>query len=172
VAPDIHHLFEKHGAFIARAIERLAGRGPHVDDILQETFIVAFRKRAGFDPSRAKASTWLYGIAVNLCRRFERSRRRAELLSRRFGQHAMLEQGQERPDDALAREERAQMVHDAVHKLPFRQREVFVMFELEGMEGKAISSLLKVREGTVWTRLYHARKQFAKQIRKKAAVDA
>jgi RNA polymerase sigma-70 factor, ECF subfamily len=171
VTLDIPRLFDTHGAFIARAIERLVGRGPHVDDLLQETFIVAFKKAHRFDAGRSRASTWLYGIATNLCRRFERGQRRAGFFRERLAAHAAVVAEGTRPDEALERAEAVRVVQRAIKKLPFKQREVFVLFELEGLEGREIGALLGVKEGTVWTRLHHARKAFAKTVRKKAGYD-
>ena len=53
-------------------------------------------------------------------------------------------------------------MQEVVEKLPLKQREVFVLFELEEMEGKQIAELLSIPENTVWTRLHHARARFRK----------
>jgi RNA polymerase sigma-70 factor (ECF subfamily) len=71
----------------------------------------------------------------------------------------------------MIRREEIQTVRRAIDKLPFKQREVFILFELEGMEGRDIGALLNLKEGTVWTRLHHARKSFEKQVRKKVAQN-
>ena len=71
---DLNQAFKDHGRFLARSILRLTGDGPHVEDILQETFIVAHRKQASFE-SRSSLRTWLYGIASNLCLHHRRSPR-------------------------------------------------------------------------------------------------
>ena len=168
---DIERLFNTHGAFIARVIQRLTGEGPHVDDLLQETFVIAFQKAHLFDGTRAEASSWLYGIAANLCRRHGRSRKRAGRFFNRFTQHAKLHNKVEGPDRAMIREEEIQTVHRAIQKLTFKQREVFVLFELEGMEGRDIGALLNLKEGTVWTRLHYARKSFVTNVRKMVSYD-
>ena len=168
---DIAGLFDTHGAFITRVIERLTGAGPHVDDLLQETFIVAFQKAHRFDATRANASSWLYGIAANLCRRHGRSQMRLGRFVSRFAVHTELQGKAEKPDRAMIREEEIQTVRRAIQKLPFKQREVFVLFELEEMEGKEIGALLNLKEGTVWTRLHYARKSFEKTIQQMVSDD-
>ena len=167
---DLQRLFDTHGAFIARAIERLTGAGPHVDDLLQETFMIAFKNAHRFDADKAEAASWLYGIAVNLSRRYGRSRSRALRFVTRFAQYTALESKVAGPEKTMIQQETVQTVRRAIEKLPFKQREVFILFELEGMEGKDISALLNVKEGTVWTRLHHARKAFKKHVRKRAAL--
>ncbi len=158
---DVGKLYEEMGPFLLRVIDRLCGPGGHVDDLLQETFVVAFRKRAAFDPERAAPRTWLYGIAANLCRRYRRSAGRLAALKARF----LLEQSGEapsRPDRELEARQRTQLVQEVLQKISFKQREVFTLYELEGLEGKDIAAMLKIPEGTVWTRLHHARRRFEK----------
>lgn len=64
-------LFDRH----ASAVHRYAARrlGPDAaDDLVAETFLIAFRRRAGYDETRADALPWLYGIATNLIGRHRR----------------------------------------------------------------------------------------------------
>ena len=138
-----------------------------MDDLLQETFIIAFQKAHQFDKTRAEPSSWLYGIAANLCRRFRRSRERSSRFLGRFVHHMETEADSNGPEKDMIREEDIQIVRSAIDKLPFKQREVFVLFELEGMDGKDIGKLLNIKENTVWTRLHYARKTFTSSIRKK-----
>lgn len=169
ITVELRRLFDTHGAFIARTIERMTGSGPHVDDLVQETFITAFQKAHRFDESKGEPAAWLYGIAANLCRRHGRSRQRAGRFLSRFKNHTELQGTVPGPDRELLRREDIQTVRRAIDKLPFKQREVFILFELEGMDGRDIGALLNVKEGTVWTRLHYARKAFAKSVRKMVA---
>src|SRR5262249_49462884 len=68
---DLDPLYSEHAPFLPRVLIRLVGDGPHVDDLLQETFLVAHRKRASFD-GRSAVRTWLYGIAAHLAMRHRR----------------------------------------------------------------------------------------------------
>lgn len=168
---DIAALFAEHGAFIANVIRRLVGPGGDVDDLVQETFLVAYRKRGGFDPERAAPRTWLYGIAANLCRRHHRgagrlARLRARLLVERSDGMAAA------PDREVLHKQRAAVVHQALAKLPFKQREVFALYELQGLDGASIAAMLDIPEGTVWTRLHHARKRFERQVRARLGGDS
>ncbi|MBN2530019.1 MAG: sigma-70 family RNA polymerase sigma factor [Deltaproteobacteria bacterium] len=159
---NIDILFTEHAPFLGRVIERISGRGPHVDDILQETFIVAYKKRHKFDASKSLPRTWLYGIAVKLCLGHERGKRRFNLFYNRFSSE--ITESPRRPDDLMEQESLTRTVRNAIEKMPMKQREVFVLFELEEMDGRQISELLNIPEGTVWTRLLHGRKHFKKQI--------
>lgn len=65
-------LFDRYGAQLHRYAARRLGDG-EADDIVAETFLVAFRQRAYYDLGRAEALPWLYGIASNLIRRHRRA---------------------------------------------------------------------------------------------------
>ena len=59
------------------------------------------------------------------------------------------------------------MVHAVMQDLSFKQREVFALFELEGLAGAQIAEMLEVPLGTVWTRLKSARETFARLMRRR-----
>ncbi len=165
---DVTHLYQEHAPFIGRVLLRLLGDGTHVDDLLQETFIVAFQKRETFDPSRAAASSWLYGIASNLCKHHRRGAGRFSTL-----RGALARENSElplTPDGALEREQEIALVQRLVQKLPFKQREVFVLFEIEELGGKEIADMLEIPIGTVWTRLHDARRRFRERLKHSQVV--
>jgi RNA polymerase sigma-70 factor (ECF subfamily) len=168
---DVGALYRAHAPFVARCIERLVGAGPHVDDVLQETFVVAFKNRDRYDPSRASVTTWLYGISTNLCRRHRRGSFRFGRLQQRVAAEPVAA-GPVPADEALEREQSVAMVYEAMQKLPFKQREVFALYELEGLDGASIADMVNVPVGTVWTRLHHARLAFEKCVRRRIAAEA
>jgi RNA polymerase sigma-70 factor (ECF subfamily) len=167
---DVGALYREHAPFLARCIERLVGAGAHVDDILQEAFVAAFRNRDRYDPSRASVTTWLYGIAANLCRRHRRGSFRFGRLQERVAAEP-LPAGAPAPDEAIEREQSVAMVYEAMQKIPFKQREVFALYELEGLGGNTIAAMIGAPLGTVWTRLHHARQAFVKNVRKKMVAE-
>ena len=161
---DITSLYASHAPFLGRVIQRLSGHGAHVDDLLQETFVVAFKKRLEFS-GRSSSRTWLYGIASRLCWRHNRGNRRFGFFRVRYANEPG---GAVRsPDQELEREETVALVYEVLQKLPFKQRECFVLYELEGLEGEQIAELLGIPVGTVWTRVHHARKKFEALMRRR-----
>lgn len=166
---DIEQVFREHGAFVARVIQRLTSDGPHVDDLVQETFIVAFKKRGEFE-GRSSVQTWLYAIARNLCFRHLRSDKRFRAFEKRLVQAAD-EPAQENPDVGAERRESIARVHRVLQQLPLNQREIAVLYELEGLEGKAIADLVGIPIGTVWTRLTQAREEIEKLMRREMAKE-
>jgi RNA polymerase sigma-70 factor, ECF subfamily len=164
-ALDIDALYADHAAFLSRVLIRLVGDGPHVDDLVQESFLVAHRKRMSFD-GRAQPRTWLYGIASNLAKRHRRGTGR---FLRAIGLYAdePLPPASS-PDHDVERARATWLVRTTLDRLPFKQREVFVLYELEEVDGARIAELLEIPINTVWTRLHHARKRFAELVRKQA----
>jgi hypothetical protein len=68
-------LFDRHAPYIHRYLARRVGRQA-ADDLVAETFLVAFRKRTGYDPRFPDARPWLYGIATNLIAQHRRQEAR------------------------------------------------------------------------------------------------
>lgn len=165
---DIGNAFLEHGAFIGRVVLRLMGDGPHVDDLVQETFIVAYKQREKFE-GRSSLRTWLYGIASNLCLRQRRTLKRFSNFKLRLQEEAPPPSIE--PDATLEQKQDIARVHRALTQLNFKQREVFVLFELEELEGKEIAAMLDIAEGTVWTRLHKARKVFEVAMRRQSKKE-
>lgn len=166
---DLDAVYAAHAPFIARVLARLLGNGPHVDDLVQETFIVAFRKQATFDGTCA-VRTWLYGIAARLAMRHRRG------VGRWLRAIGAMSRDPEpapepMPDRGVERERAAAVVRQILDQMPLQQREVFVLYELEELEGAEIAELLGIPVNTVWTRLHHARKRFTDRARKHIGRD-
>lgn len=159
VTVQVNELFAAHAAFLVRTLERLTGDRAHAEDLVQEAFLVAHRKRHELRPD-GNPRAWLYRVAMNL---FQRSRRRFARELRFLGR-VSAEPGTERrlgaPDAPALERERAARVRKAVSRLPLVYREVFVLFELEALSGAEIAALLDIPVATVWTRLHRARELF------------
>lgn len=162
---DIDLLYAEHAPFISRVLGRLTGSGAHVDDLIQETFLIAFRKRATFDGSSTHR-TWLYGIAARLAMRHRRGvgrwLRAVGMFSDEPAAHVSVS-----PDREIDRARASAVVQEVLARLPFKQREVFTLYELEELEGPEIATMLGIPVNTVWTRLHHARKRFEESMRKR-----
>jgi RNA polymerase sigma factor (sigma-70 family) len=151
-------IYDKHVAGIHRYV---AGRlGPDVaDDLVAETFLVAFRGRAGFDPARGAARPWLYGIATNLVARHRRAEARRYRAVARAGPDPD-EPGQE---DDIAERLTAQQLRRplarAVARLPTGERDAFLLIALAGLSYEEVARALSIPVGTVGSRLTRARQR-------------
>jgi RNA polymerase sigma factor (sigma-70 family) len=152
-------IFDRH----APAIHRYLGRrvGDHADDLLSETFLTAFRKRAAYQPTRIDVRPWLYGIAANLVRRHQR----AELARyRMLARSAEAESANGTPDelDAAVGRVDAQLVSGrlaaALADLHARDREVLLLVAWGDLTYAEVSAALAIPVGTVRSRLNRARR--------------
>src|SRR5512134_3162390 len=103
---------------------RTIGREEDARDVCQETFLRAFRALPGFR-GQAKFSSWLYRIALNLCRDWMRRERRAPTVQMPEGvdvAELAAEQGPvESIEDLVARKDLSRAVERAMARLPEEQ---------------------------------------------------
>ncbi|XVQ08708.1 RNA polymerase sigma factor [Spirillospora sp. CA-255316] len=123
----------------------------HADDIVSETFLIAFRRRHRYDTARADALPWLYGIAANLIARHRRAEVRALRAWARSG-----------PDPATpshADEVEAQVTAAvAMAGLAAKDREVLLLVAWADLTYDQVAEALSIPLGTVRSRLYRARR--------------
>ncbi|HJS59349.1 MAG TPA: sigma-70 family RNA polymerase sigma factor [Vicinamibacteria bacterium] len=136
-------------------VYRVLGTEEDARDVTQEAFLKAFRSLHGFK-GEARFSSWLYQIALNLCRdRLRRKRGRAfvsfDSLEEDGGlpAHSGLS-----PYDLAERGALCGLVRGALAELPDEQREVIVLKEYQELTFAEIAEILDVPLSTVKTRLY------------------
>src|ERR671912_875076 len=136
---------------------RVIGREEEARDVVQETFLRAFRGLANFR-GQAKFSSWIYRIALNLCRDWIRRERRAPVSQAPEGvdlAELVSEQGPiESIEDLVARNDMSRTVARAMQELPEEQRTAIILKEYHGMTFQEIADLQGCPLSTVKTRLY------------------
>ena len=136
---------------------RVIGREEDARDVAQETFLRAFRALPGFK-GQAKFSSWLYRIALNLCRDWIRRQRRAPVVAdarRRGRRRAGRRAGPvESIEDLVARQEMSRVVAEGMTLLPEEQRTAIMLKEYHGLTFQEIADLQGCPLSTVKTRLY------------------
>ena len=141
-----------------RVATGILGNVDDARDALQEAFVKVFRNLSRFDTRRA-FGPWFYQILRNQCRDMIRSR------TSRGHREVRDERLESRPADHEAGPERARE-RSAARELLWRgldrvgedHREILVLKELEGFRYPEIAEILGIPEGTVASRLYHARR--------------
>ena len=135
---------------------RTIGRDEDARDICQETFLRAFRGLPAFR-GQAKFSSWLYRIALNLCRDWMRRERRTPLVSEPQGAELADMTAQAEPvesiEDLVARRDLARVVERAMARLPEDQRTAIVLKEYHGLTFQEIADVVGCPLSTVKTRL-------------------
>ena len=143
-----------------RFVYRLLQRPEDARDVCQETFLRVLHKSHRFKPG-SRFSTWMYQIALNLCRDQMRRRKRWGLVFASSPQHrephieTAPESKEEDPSASVERREIGQAISQALSQIPPQQREVLILKEYEGLKFKEIAEILGCPESTVKSRMYY-----------------
>jgi RNA polymerase sigma-70 factor (ECF subfamily) len=136
---------------------RQIGREEDARDVCQETFLRAYRALHGFR-GQSKFSSWLYRIALNLCRDWLRRERRAPTVQAPenvdLTELAAAREPSESIEDLVARRNLSCAVEEAMARLPEEQRTAIILKEYHGLTFQEIADLVGCPLSTVKTRLY------------------
>jgi RNA polymerase sigma-70 factor, ECF subfamily len=139
---------------------RLGGPDLDPEDAAHEVFETALKRLSGFRGD-SKLSTWLFAVT----RRSLANQRRKAALRRMVGLGQIAEPADTlRTDEEVARLRRRRAVQHALERLNKNQREVLVLCDMEGHTAPEAALMLGVPAGTVYSRIHHARKAFAKAV--------
>jgi RNA polymerase sigma-70 factor (ECF subfamily) len=137
-------------------------------DVSQEAFVKVYKYLDHFKGD-SSFYTWLYRITVNIC--IDRRRRKGSdpggqvefddavkaegdaevgVLGTRLGTN---------PQKAALRAELMKQIEGALEQIPEKHRAILLLREVEGMSYEDLATTLKIRKGTVMSRLFHARKK-------------
>ena len=154
---NVEAIYGQHADFAWRTLRRMGVPSDDLADAMQDVFLTVHRTLAGFR-GRSSVATWLFTI----CRSVARDRR-----MRAHHRHEV--QASDAPDpidlraDPEAQAEHGQRLHvleTILAGMETNLRNVFVLFEIEGMTGDEISTALGIPSGTVYSRLGLAREAF------------
>jgi RNA polymerase sigma-70 factor, ECF subfamily len=165
---NLRELYAQHSDFVRRAVLRVGGPAIDADDLTHEVFLVALRKW-GRLPPETEPRAWLHGVATRAvwaARRKTRWRRRLGLAQ------APTELPAPAPDADFERAEARARVYRLVDHMSEKKRSVFLMFEIEGLSGEEIASVVGCPLKTVWTRLFHARREFLAALEREKEREA
>jgi len=136
---------------------RVLGREEDARDVCQDTFLRAYRALPGFK-GQAKFSSWLYRIALNLCRDWIRRQQRAPVsqMPEDIDPAELLAETQptESIEDLVGRRQLSEIVEEAMALLPEEQRTAIILKEYHGMTFQEIADMQGCPLSTVKTRLY------------------
>jgi RNA polymerase sigma-70 factor (ECF subfamily) len=154
---------------------RVIGREEDARDVCQETFLRAFRALPGFK-RQAKFSSWIYRIALNLCRDWIRRQRRAPVMQMPEGVdpgELMAEQGPvESIEDLVGRRQLSEVVEEAMALLPEEQRTAIILKEYHGMTFQEIADMQGCPLSTVKTRLYQGLTVLRRHLEKNGRLSS
>lgn len=164
-AHDFERLYADYFHHVTRWVRAFGCRPADIDDVAQETFLVARRRLADFDGGNAAG--WLYRIAQHVTRAH---RRRAWVRRTLFREaNESVADSSQSPIEALEQRDARRLMQRILAQLTERRRTAFFLFEIEGYSGEEIAVLEGVSVNTVYTRLHHARRDFMSLL---AAAEA
>lgn len=130
-----------------------------VEDIAQEVFVVVARRLSEFQGENLAG--WIYRITSLTVRRMRRRPWYKYLFARRAAEvpdtFAWVGAG---PVESLELRQAQAILADLLARMSEKRRTAFILFEIEGYTGDEIATLENIPVATVWTRLFHARKEF------------
>lgn len=155
-------LFDRHHEAVYRVVSRLLRmEAAEIDDIVQTTFLEAWKSAAKYS-GKGAVKSFLFGIAANTVRHHVRSSRRRRDAFETWESPALAPVA---PDDAVSRAQQVRMLSAALDQLPHDLRVAYVMCDLEDIPGVEVARLLDLRAGTLWRRLHDARKALREAIK-------
>jgi RNA polymerase sigma-70 factor (ECF subfamily) len=164
-AYDLHH------EHVRRFARRLLGDDDAAEDLVHEAFLTLPKAVKNFE-GRSALRTFIVSIAANHSRHHVRSAVRRRSAMERAGLEVEAPghsaEG-ENPEKTAARKQLAALLTRCLDKLSLQHRVAFVLCEVEGRNSREVAGILDVPEGTVRTRLMHAKKKLRILIEKEGA---
>lgn len=153
--PDFDTLFETYQTEALRAAYLICGNRADAEDVVQETFVKCYQSMNQLhDPTRVKA--WLFRILTRTAWRTCQKHRREMPVENLYDSQEPTDEDAAAP---LLRADRAQQVQKALAALEPKQRTAAILYYFNDMSVKDIAKVMGCFEGTVKSRLYHARQQ-------------
>jgi RNA polymerase sigma-70 factor (ECF subfamily) len=159
----VEQLYVAHHAAIRAFARRLVGEPGTAEDLVHDTF-VALPRAIGRYRGDASLRSFLIGVAVNHARRHLRTAMRRRRVTEQLAQVEQVRARAIDGDQALERKRLADRLLAALDTLPLDQRVAFVLCEAEQRTSGEVAVIVQVPEGTVRTRLMHAKRKLREQL--------
>ncbi|MDA9993730.1 RNA polymerase sigma factor RpoE [Burkholderiales bacterium] len=164
-------LFTKYQRRVSRLVSRFVRSDAEVEDIVQESFIKAYRALGSFRGDSA-FYTWLYRIAVNTAKNYLVAASKRPISLTQFEKnddddfeedHFMSDAAT--PESELITKQIAETVNKTMNELPTDLREAIMLREIEGMSYEDIADSMGCPIGTVRSRIFRAREAISQKIK-------
>ena len=164
-------LFTKYQRRVSRLVSRFVRSDAEVEDIVQESFIKAYRALGSFRGDSA-FYTWLYRIAVNTAKNYLVAASKRPISLTQFEKnddddfeedHFMSDAAT--PESELITKQIAETVNETMNELPADLREAIMLREIEGMSYEDIADSMGCPIGTVRSRIFRAREAISQKIK-------
>ncbi len=163
----VEDVFRRHYAYVWRSLARLGVGAAQLDDATQDVFVVVHHRLAEF-AGHAKLTTWLFEIVRRVALQYRRQRCRSPIGVAIPTDHRDPRPG---PFEQMTRIEALELMQAWLDELDDGKRIVFVMAELEQLQGPEIADRLGMNLNTVYARLRGARRHLARRVRRLINLD-
>ncbi|MGC1904443.1 MAG: RNA polymerase sigma factor [Candidatus Acidiferrum sp.] len=160
-------LFAMQGARMKNLARNLLGNPLDAEDAVQDTFLKVQRSIGSF---RGQSSfvTWTFRILVNTCHDARRKRnRKKEVANEDLGETPVVE-----PRAAVSHPSLKMALERALAELTRHQRDVFLLYEVEGFRHSEIASMLEITEAASKNTLFQAKKNLRSRLAPPQSSDA
>lgn len=144
----------------AAFLRKLGVQERDLDDACQEVFLQMFRYLSRFR-GEADPKTWLYRLCITQARRARLKHRVAHALTNVL---ALLPREALVSTPSFSEHAAQRRIEAALSQLSEKERAAFVLYEMEGVAGKQIASIVGCKEATLWRRLHYARQVFRQAL--------
>jgi len=156
-----NELYDKYSGMVASVAYSYLGSADEVEDVIQETFLRVYKGIKRFKGD-ALLSTWIYKIAINVCKDMlnRRKRKAVELMdSQEMLDWMHYNTAEERHLDDLRTEELKKVLSKALNMLSNEDRMLITLRDVDALSYEEIGKRLGKPVGTVKSRLFYARKR-------------
>lgn len=143
-------LIERYKKRIINFAARYLGESSEAEDVAQEVFIKVFKARSSYSPT-ARFSSWIYTIALNVCRNWKRQKRSPSLPPEKIPSY------RENLSSLWA-------IKEAIDSLPEREKLALILAKFEGLSILEISEVMQVSPQAVKSLLWRARERLKKML--------
>jgi RNA polymerase sigma-70 factor (ECF subfamily) len=162
-AQEFDELVDKYERRVFNLILRIVGDYDEAADLTQDTFLAAYR---AFDRFRgqAKPYTWLYRIAINVCKNRFREKKKQQEIELESGNDAATTADTMTPEKVVQQKELKDLIENAILRLQEDYRIVIVLREMHGLTYREIAEAMDISEDVVKTRLARARNMLRQKL--------
>lgn len=154
------HFHGRYYPVAAAFLRKLGVPDGELEDATQEVFLQVHRYLPRFRGD-SELSTWLYRICITEARR---GRRRQRLRSALLQVLSLVPRETLVSTPSFCEETARRRIEAALAELTEAERNVFVLYEMEGLPGKRIAEILECPEATIFRRLHYARRAFRRAL--------
>ena len=164
-------LVEKHQRMVVNTCFGIVHNTADAEDLAQDVFLEVFRT-AGKFRGDARLSTWLYRMATNRSLNFIRDNKRKRFFQSfeeafSGGKNRNKEISEHRTDQAdheITGKQRSEMLHQAIDRLPEKQRVAFVLNKYEELSYQQIAEVMEISLASVESLIHRAKKNLQEQL--------